>query len=399
MLPILQGYRIIDLTSVILGPYGLQILGDLGADVIKIESPDGDNMRPIAPTAVPGLSALFSNNNRNKRSVVLDLKSAPGKAALEALIKTADIFVHNIRQDALDRLGFGFDIVTSLKPSIIYCAAVGFGRDGPYAGQPAYDDVIQAASGFAGLFQLRDGVPVYAPSIIADKVTGLHLAYAILAAALHKERTGKPPGYVEVPMFETMVAFNLNEHLSGATWGDGALRGYQRVVARDRKPYETKDGYIGFLPYTPTHWAKALKELGHTDIVESAWFKDPTERSRNFDRLYGLLAAGLKTRTTAEWLDAFARLDIPHSPVRTPEDLLADPHLAAVDFFKPNFDRETPVRRTLRAPVLFGDLPVNPDRPPPLLGADTEALLREAGVGDDDLSAILATMTNSGAKA
>ena len=215
MIPILDGYRIIDLTAVILGPYGAQILGDLGADVIKVESPDGDNMRPISPTAAPGMSALFANNNRNKRSVVLDLKSAAGKRALVALIKTADILVHNMRQDALDKLGFGFDAVRAIKPDLIYCAAVGFGRDGPYAGRPAYDDVIQAASGLAGLSELRDGTPVYAPSIIADKVTGLHLAYAVLAAVLQKERKGTPPGYVEIPMFETMVAFNLNEHQIG----------------------------------------------------------------------------------------------------------------------------------------------------------------------------------------
>ena len=219
MFPILKGIRILDLTAVILGPFGAQILGDLGADVIKIEGPEGDNMRPIAPVAAPGLSALFANNNRNKRSVRLDLKTTGGRRALEKLIPTADVLVHNMRQDALDKLGFGFEAARALNAKLIYCAAVGYGRDGPYAGRPAYDDVIQAASGFAGLVQMRDGVPQYAPSIIADKVTGLHLVYAVLAALLHRERTGSVPGYVEIPMFEAMVAFNLKEHLSAATWG------------------------------------------------------------------------------------------------------------------------------------------------------------------------------------
>ena len=388
MLPILNGLRIIDLTAVILGPYGSQILGDLGADVIKIESPEGDNMRPIAPVAAPGLSALFANNNRNKRSVVLDLKSAPGKVALRKLIATGDVLVHNMRQDALDKLGFGFEAVRAIAPRIVYCAAVGFGRDGPYAGQPAYDDVIQAASGFAGLFQMRDGTPVYAPSIIADKIVGLHLAYAVLASLLHRERSGVPPGYVEIPMFETMAAFNLNEHLHGATFGQDEWLGYQRALAKDRRPYQTKDGWIGVLPYTPAHWVKVLAEIGRGALADAAWFKDPTERSRNFDTLYGALAEALPKRTTAEWLATFTRLDVPHAPVRTPKDLLSDPHLAAVDFFKPNFEGNPPIQRTLRHPVVFNELETAKDRPPPLLGADTAAVLREAGCTDAEIAAV-----------
>ena len=387
MFPILNGIRVLDLTAVILGPFGAQILGDLGADVIKIESPDGDNMRPIAPLAAPGLSALFANNNRNKRSVRLDLKSAGGRLALQKLIPTADVLIHNMRQDALDKLGFGYDAARALNGKLIYCAAVGFGRDGPYAGQPAYDDVIQAASGFAGLFALRDGTPQYAPSIIADKVTGLHLVYAVLAALLHRERNGSAPGYVEIPMFEAMVAFNMNEHLSGATWGDAETSGYQRAVARDRRPYRTKDGWLGVLPYTPAHWAKLMTEIGRPEFVEAAWFKDPTERSRNFETLYAALAEILPTRTTADWHEILTRLDVPHAPVQSLSDLLVDPHLAAVQFFKPNFASETPVVRSLRQPVGFGDLALLPDLPPPLLGADTEAVLRDAGCTEAEIAA------------
>jgi crotonobetainyl-CoA:carnitine CoA-transferase CaiB-like acyl-CoA transferase len=387
MFPILKGIRILDLTAVILGPYGAQILGDLGAEVIKIEGPEGDGMRPIAPTAAPGLSALFANNNRNKRSVVLDLKSKGGKHALQKLIPTADVLIHNMRQDALDKLGFGFDAARALHPRLIYCAAVGFGRDGPYAGRPAYDDVIQAASGFAGLFEARDGTPVYAPSIIADKVTGLHLVYAVLAALLHRERSGEVPGYVEIPMFEAMTAFNLNEHLSGATWGDDTTAGYQRVLARDRRPYKTKDGWLGVLPYTAAHWVKFFAEIDRAHLSQEAWFTNATERSRNFEKLYGLLAEVIPKRTTAEWISVFERLDIPHSVVRSPADLLVDPHLAAVDFFTPNFASDTPVQRTLRQPIGFDGLSIAPDLAPPLLGADTEAVLRDAGLTDVEIKA------------
>jgi crotonobetainyl-CoA:carnitine CoA-transferase CaiB-like acyl-CoA transferase len=387
MFPILKGIRILDLTAVILGPYGAQILGDLGAEIIKIEGPEGDGMRPIAPTAAPGLSALFANNNRNKRSVVLDLKSAGGKHALQKLIPTCDVLIHNMRQEALDKLGFGFDAARALHPRLIYCAAVGFGRDGPYAGRPAYDDVIQAASGFAGLFEARDGTPLYAPSIIADKVTGLHLVYAVLAALLHRERSGEVPGYVEIPMFEAMTAFNLNEHLSGATWGDDSTTGYQRVLARDRRPYKTKDGWLGVLPYTAAHWAKFFAEIDRAHLSKEAWFTNATERSRNFEKLYGLLAEVMPQRTTAEWIAVFERLDIPHSVVKSPADLLSDPHLAAVDFFAPNFASETPVQRTLRQPIGFDGLAKSPDLAPPLLGADTEAVLRAAGLTAAEIKA------------
>src|SRR5436190_7366470 len=216
MIPLLKGLRSLDLTSVILGPYATQILGDLGAEVIKFEPPEGDSMRPVAPQAAPGLSAIFANCNRNKRSVMLDLKTEAGRAALEKLISTADAFVHNMRQEAMDKLGFTFDAVRAVNPKIVYAAAIGFGRHGRYAGKPAYDDVIQAASGFAGLFQMRDGTPLYAPTIAADKVSGLHLTYALLSALLYRERTGEIPGYVEGPVVELVDAVGLFEDLSAA---------------------------------------------------------------------------------------------------------------------------------------------------------------------------------------
>ena len=389
MIPLLKGLRILDLTSVILGPYATQILGDLGAEIVKVEPPEGDSMRPVAPQAAPGLSAIFANCNRNKRSVVLDLKTEAGKAALMKLIPTADAFVHNMRQEAMDKLGFTFNAVRAANPKIVYAAAIGFGRHGRYAGKPAYDDVIQAASGFAGLFQMRDGAPLYAPSIVADKISGLHLAYALLAALLYRERSGEAPGYVEVPMFELMAAFSLCEHLGGATFEEDGKVGYIRVISPSRRPYKTKDGWVGVLPYTERNWTKVLTEIGRADVAETAWFKNATERSRRVDELYDILAVALPARTTAEWLAIFERLDIPSQPVRLPKDLLSDPHLADVGFFTPNFAQATPVMRTLRQAVNVEAMPSEADIPPPLLGADTADVLREAGCSEAEIAQAL----------
>jgi crotonobetainyl-CoA:carnitine CoA-transferase CaiB-like acyl-CoA transferase len=389
MIPLLDGLRILDLTSVILGPYATQILGDLGAEIIKIEPPEGDSMRPVAPVAAGKVSAIFANNNRNKRSVVLDLKTEAGRAALMQLVPTADAFVHNMRQQALDKLGFTYKAVRAANPKIVYAAAVGFGRHGRYAGKPAYDDVIQAASGFAGLFQMRDGAPLYAPTIAADKISGLHLAHAVLAALLYRERSGKAPGYVEVPMFELMAAFSLSEHLSHATFEDAGKVGYVRVLSPGRRPYKTKDGWVGVLPYTERNWTKILHEIGRPEVAALAWFKDATERSKRVDELYAILAEELPSRSSAEWLAIFERLDIPHSPVRMPQDLLSDPHLADVGFFETRFASQTPVKRTLRQAINVEDVGSALDLPPPPLGADTAAVLREAGCSEAEIAAAL----------
>jgi crotonobetainyl-CoA:carnitine CoA-transferase CaiB-like acyl-CoA transferase len=397
MLPLLTGLRIVDATTIILGPYATQILGDLGADVIKVEPLEGDLMRAIPPAAEPGMSAIYVNHNRNKRSIALDLKHDDGKAVLSRLIASADALIHNVRQDAMDRLGFGFVQARALNPRIVYCAAVGFGSAGPYAGRPAYDDTIQAASGLAGLFQMRDGTPAYAPTIIADKVVGLHVVHAVLAALLHRERTGGGAVEIEVPMFEAMASFFLTEHLAAATFEDDGALGYHRGLAPHRRPYRTKDGWVAVLPYTTAHWVRALGEIGRPDLAAEPWIADNAERSRRTPELYAVLAEAIGQRTTQGWLDTFERLDIPHAPVNTPADLLKDPHMQAIGFFEPRHASPSAIRRALGQPVTIRDMAATPDQPAAALGADAAAVLAHLGFTDEEARRLLASPGLGGA--
>ncbi len=386
MLPLLKGFRILDVTAVILGPYATQILGDLGAEVIKVEPLEGDSMRAIPPVAEATISALFANNNRNKRSIALDLKQPDGKLVLRRLIGRADVLIHNMRQEAFDRLGFSVEEAQAINPKLVYCAAVGFGSDGPYAGRPAYDDVIQSMSGFAGLGAMRDDTPSLAPSIIADKVVGLHVAYAVLAALLHRERNGGLGIAIEVPMFEAMTAFNMNEHLDRATFAEDGSVGYARALSPQRKPYRTRDGWIAVLPYTFPHWSRTLTAVGRDDLVSADWLKDGGQRNQRAPELYQVLEAVLPDRTTVEWLAIFEAIDIPCGRVNSPKDLLSDPHLAAVGMFDTNFEGPTPVGRTLKQPIHFRDLAVSSDIAPPRLGADTRTVLLDAGFSEAEIT-------------
>lgn len=389
MYPLLKGLRIVDITTILLGPFATQVLGDMGADVIKIEAPDGDMNRWTPPLGAPGIGAGFANNNRNKRSLALDLKREEGKAVLTRLIATADALVHNMRQDALDRLGFGWEACRKANPRLVYCAALGYGSDGPYSGKPAYDDIIQAAGGIAGLTWARDGVPAYNPTVTADKVGALHVVYAVLAALLHRERSGGEGQLVEMPMLEATAAFSLNENLMGASFEERAPLGYHRTLSRNRRPYPTKDGYIALLPYTAAQWRRVLDALGRQDLTSAPWFESNTERSKRSDELYAVLGAALTARASAEWLALFERLDVPCGPVHSLESLLDDPHLAEVGFFEPHFAEAAPNRRSLRQPVLWRGLAREPDRPAPGLGADSAALLAELGYDDQAIAALV----------
>lgn len=389
MQPLLKGLRIVDITTILLGPFATQILGDMGADVVKVEAPDGDMNRYNPPLGLPDVGAGFANNNRNKRSLVLDLKSEDGKEVLRRLIGTADALVHNMRQEALDRLGFGWEACRALNPRLVYCAALGYGSDGPYSGKPAYDDIIQAAGGIAGLTWQRDGEPAYHPTVTADKVGALHVVYAVLGALLYRERTGGQGQLVEMPMLEATAAFCLNENLMGSTYEAKGSLGYHRTMSPNRKPYPTRDGYIALLPYTTAQWRRVLDALGRQDITAADWFQSNTERSKRSDELYQILASSLGSRTSAEWLELFERLDVPCGPVHSLEALVDDPHLTAVGFFEPNFSTPSPQLRSPRQPVLWRGVAREPDLAAPGLGNASRALLEELGYAASDIERLV----------
>jgi len=389
MVPLLSGLRVIDLTTVIYGPLIGQILGDFGAEVIKVEAPEGDIARETHPRSAAGDAAMYLNNNRNKRGVVLDLKTPGGAAVLRRLLAGADVFIHNMRVAAIERLGFGFTDVAALNPDIIYLAAVGFGREGRYRDRPAFDDVIQAASGLASLPSYRGGTPDYVAGVMADKIAALYATHGVLAAIAARARGVAGPIEVEAAMFESVAGFVLNEHLAGATFDAAADKvGYHRMFAPARRPYRTADGWIAALPYTGAQWRRVLDHVGRQDITGAAWFAEGAERNRRIAELYEAVAAAMPAQTTEEWLAVLARLDIPHSRVNRLEDLLEDPHLRDVDFFAPNGVEAAGQLRALRQPLRYHGVENRPDLPAPGLGADTDAVLREAGYAEAEIAAL-----------
>jgi crotonobetainyl-CoA:carnitine CoA-transferase CaiB-like acyl-CoA transferase len=386
MVPLLAGLKVVDLTTVIYGPLVGQILGDLGADVVKVEAPEGDIARETHPRSAAGDAAMYVNNNRNKRCIALDLKTEAGRAVLARLIAGADVFLHNMRAAAIERLGFGFDAARALNPTIIYCAALGYGRDGRYRDRPAFDDVIQAGSGLAALPTYRGEDPAFVPGVMADKVAALYATYGVLAAIAARARGTVGAIAVEAAMFESVTAFVLNEHLGAATFGAPPEQaGYHRMFAPARRPHRTKDGWIAALPYTGAQWQRILDHVGRSDITGAAWFADGAERNRRIAELYEALAQALAGQDTAHWLAVLQRLDIPHGPVNRLEDLLRDPHLQEVGFFDPNGADQA---RALPQPVLYRGVDALPDRPAPRLGADADAILADAGYDAAEVAAL-----------
>ena len=370
----LAGVRVIDVTSVVMGPYWTQIMADMGADVIKIEPPEGDITRNVAVGPSPGMNGVFVNVNRGKRSVVLDLRSEEGAAALRALIATADVFIHSMRAKAIARLGFDYESVAAIKPDIIYTNCYGYSRRGPDADRPAYDDTIQAECGLPAVQRQLTGDATYVATIMADKVTGLTALYATMMALFHRERTGEGQE-VEVSMFETMASFMLVEHANGAMF-DPPLGPavYPRTVAPNRRPYATKDGHVAALIYNDKHW-KAFIEA-----VRPAWdspeYATLALRAKQIDKVYGLVAQTMLERTTAEWLALFAELEIPATPINTLDALFDSPQLNAVGLFETVQTPDGPVRFP-GVPTWFSRTPGRVRGPAPRLGADTDAVLGE----------------------
>lgn len=382
----LEGVRVIDLTTVVFGPYCTQTLADLGADVVKVEAPrSGDVMRWAgAPARTPGMAPPFVNFNRGKRSIALDLKAEADAERMRALLAGADVFVVNVRGKALERLGLDYAAVRALRPDIVYVHCVGFGQDGPYADLQAYDDVIQAASGATSLLPRADGNPRprYLPSLIADKVSGLHAAYATLAALFHRQRTGEGQ-YVEVPMLEAFSHFMLSEHLGGLTFDPpNAPAGYSRQLDPDRQPFPTADGHVSIVAYTYDSWDRIFALLDDSEFLNDPRFEGGAARMKNMALLYRRIAELTQKLSTAEVLARCAEAQIPAQQARDLDTMLEDPHFAATGFFQRREHPSEGPYHQMRAPVRFGAWPWPDPSPPPLLDADGDAIRAALDRGD-----------------
>ena len=383
----LTGFRILDLTTVLFGPFGTQTLGDWGAEVIKVETLTGDTWRTSGVFRNRGMSGQFMAANRNKRSLALDLKHEQGKDVLRRLIPTADALVSNIRPAGLARLGFGYDACKALNPKLVYAVATGFGQDGPWAARPAFDEIIQAASGFASAMG-TDEEPAFVPSLIGDKLCGMALTSAVTAALLHRERTGEGQ-MVEVPMLETLAAFNSIEMFGGLAFVPPiAPSGYKRMKAR--KPVRTKDGWLTMLPYSGDNWCAFFEAVGRPDCIEEFQVRDPVARAQNIDRIYDRMREIAPTRTTAEWEELLLKIDVPHTAFAKLNEISEQPHLKAVGLFQ-EIDHPTEGKiRQARPPARFSRSPAGIHRLPPRLGEHSAEILREAGYSDGEIESLVA---------
>jgi crotonobetainyl-CoA:carnitine CoA-transferase CaiB-like acyl-CoA transferase len=390
----LTGVRVLDLTSVIMGPFATHILADMGADVIKIESPEGDSLRHYEPQRHPGMAGNILNLHRNKRGIVLDLKRAEGRHALNRLIETADAFVHNLRPKAIARLGYAYEQVREIKPDIVYCGAYGFGAKGPYRDKPAYDDLIQAGSGIAALFGEVHGEPAYVPTVICDKLAGQAIAYAILGALFQRARGGGGQA-IEVPMLETTIELALAEHMFGFAFVPAlSPPGFKRLMSRARKPYRTLDGYACILPYSDRNWQDFYAFTGRTEFSDDARFRTLSDRVHDIGVLYSMVEEEAAKRPTQEWVTFCDRANIPCMPVLSLKDLPDDPHVKAVGLFG---EAEHPTEgryRTVRSPVSFSATPFRVRRHAPRLGEHTAEVLREAGLSAGEIEAVLCQADN-----
>ena len=385
----LSGLRVLDLTSVLFGPYATQMLGDLGAEVIKVEAPDGDATRRIGPSRNVGMGVGFLGCNRNKRGLVLDLKREPARAALWQLIDSADVFVHNIRPQKVAALGFDANAVMARKPDIVYGALHGYLEEGPYAGRPAYDDIIQGECGVAAAFLARDGEPAFAPTVLADKSAGLLAANGITAALVQKLRTGRGV-YMEIGMFESMAAYTLIEHQFGTSFvPPQGEAGYTRVISAERKPYRTLDGYISMLAYTDKQWRAFWRIAGKPEIADDPGYASIAVRTENVDRLYASAGETLATRSTSACLTALREAEIPCGPINTFEDLRNDAHLGAIGFFRPYQHPSEGALELTDTGLRFNREALPIRHHPPQLGEHSDEILRDAGLSEQDIRAAL----------
>ena len=386
----LGGIRILDLTSVMLGPYATQQLGDYGAEVIKIEAPEGDTTRRTGPAMEPGMAATFIGANRSKRSVVLDLKQASARQAMLALVDSADVLICSIRPQKMAALGLAPEQLRERNPRLIVVAISGFGADGPYAGKPAYDDIIQGLCGLASLSEIGGGAPSYVPTVVADKTCALFAVQAILTALVARGRHGRGC-HVEVPMLEAMVNFTLVEHFYGAHFQPPLTPpGYARLTTPWRRPYATTDGYVCIVPYTDQHWQRFFTEAQRPELLQDERFCTMSARTAHIDALYRELAACVLSRSTAQWLQACEQLDIPAAPLRRLADLQGDPHLQETGFFIALQDPKMGALIMPDAPLKFDGAGARPTLPP-RLGQHTVEVLQAAGVSPETIAHLLQT--------
>ncbi|MCL4745608.1 MAG: CoA transferase [Burkholderiaceae bacterium] len=381
----LHAIRVLDLTNMVLGPMTAQYLGDMGADVIKIEPPEGDLTRYIGPERSPGMAALYLSSNRNKRSVVIDIKRPEGRALLAKLIAHCDVVLHSIRSASARKLGLSYADLVKDNPRIVLCHVKGFSDEGVYAGQPAYDDVVQAVSGLAMLQTVVAREPRYIPSIMGDKISAVHAAYAVAIALIHRERTGRGQE-VDVPMMETMVAFNTIEHLGGAAFVPplGPM-GYLPVSTAARRPFKTKDGYLCVLPYTDAHWARFCTVVGDPALTQDPRYATHAARQSDQQGFWDEVGRRVAQRTTEEWISLLSAADVPFGRVNSLDDLLVDPHLQSVGFWQTmDHPTEGPLRVS-KVPIEFSDSPGGVQRLAPRLGEDTAEVLREIGIADAEI--------------
>lgn len=388
----LQGLRVLDLTSVLMGPYATQLMADMGADVVKIEPPAGDTVRDIGPMRNLGMGHIFLHVNRNKRSLVLDLKQPDGLAAFYRLAETADVVIYNIRPQAMRRLGIDYELLQALNPRIIYAGLYGYSEAGPYAGKPAYDDLIQGAAAVPSIMSMASGdEPRYVPLTLADRTVGLMASNTILAALVSRAQTGVGQ-QIEIPMFETMVQYVLSDHLGGETFlpAEGPS-GYPRLLVKERRPYQTLDGYLCVLIYNDKQWASFLALIGHPDwFTQDPRFASIGVRTQHINDLYRIVGQAMATRTTQEWIGLLDGADIPCMPLHDIDSLTKDPHLEAVGMIRQVTHPTEGAMRQIGVPVRLSGTPVlDEQKPAPQLGQHSEEILREAGFSAQAIESLM----------